>query len=103
MRKTQLFAPLIAAVLAIGILPVAAQTATTSPLPAPRPGVDNTAPLPGSNSFTEMQVRERLESNGFTNVMDLRKDDQGIWRGKAMRNGAGTPVAVDYRGNIFQQ
>lgn len=94
---------LIAGVLALGILPAAAQTSTTSPMPAPRAGVDTTSPLPGANSFTENQVRERLENNGFTNATGLRKDDQGIWRGTAMRNGVSTPVAVDYRGNIFQQ
>ncbi len=94
---------LIAGVLALGILPAAAQTSTTSPMPTPRAGVDTNAPLPGANSFTENQVRERLESNGFTGATGLRKDDQGIWRGTAMRNGASTPVAVDYRGNIFQQ
>jgi hypothetical protein len=94
---------LIAGVLALGILPATAQTSTTSPMPTPRAGVDTTAPLPGANSFTENQVRERLESNGFTGVTALRKDDQGIWRGTAMRNGTSTPVAIDYRGNIFQQ
>ena len=94
---------LIAGVLALGILPATAQTSTTSPMPAPRPGIDTTAPLPGANSFTENQVRERLESNGFTAVAGLRKTEDGIWRGTAMRSGATTPVAVDYRGNIFQQ
>jgi hypothetical protein len=72
-------------------------------MPAPRPGVDMTAPLPGANSFTETQVRERLEANGYSAVTALRKDEQGIWRGTAMRNGASAPVAIDYRGNIFQQ
>jgi hypothetical protein len=94
---------LIAGVLALGILPAAAQTSTTSPMPAPRVGVDTTAPLPGANSFTETQVRERLEAAGFTGATGLRKDEQGIWRGTAMRNGSSLPVAVDYRGNIFQQ
>jgi hypothetical protein len=58
---------------------------------------------PGANSFTEAQVRSRLESQGFSNVMELRKDDQGIWRGKAMRNGQQASVAVDYKGTIQAQ
>jgi hypothetical protein len=57
----------------------------------------------GANSFTEGQARSRIEAQGFTNVTDLRKDDQGIWRGKAMRNGASTSVAIDYRGNVQAQ
>jgi hypothetical protein len=78
-------------------------TATTSPLPAPRADVDASGPLPGANSFTANQARERLETGGFSGVTNLRKDAQGIWRGTAMRNGVSVPVAVDYRGNIFQQ
>ncbi len=58
---------------------------------------------PGANSFTEAQVRSRLEAQGFSNVMELRKDDQGIWRGKAMRNGQQTNVALDYKGTIQAQ
>jgi hypothetical protein len=58
---------------------------------------------PGANSFTEAQVRSRFEAQGFTNVTDLRKDDQGIWRGKAMRNGQQSSVALDYKGTIQAQ
>jgi hypothetical protein len=93
----------IAGAVLLSAMPSMAQTSTTSPMPAPRPTIDTTAPLPGANSFTEAQVRERLESNGYSGATGLKKDDQGIWRGSATRNGATTPVAVDYRGNIFTQ
>lgn len=73
---------------------------TTSALPAPQEGVDTNAPLPGANSFTEAQVRDRLEKNGFSQVSGLALDAQGIWRGKAMQSGKEFQVAVDYRGNI---
>jgi hypothetical protein len=92
---------IIAPMLALSAGIAAAQPSTTSPLPAPRPDVDMTQPLPGANSFTENQVRERLTNAGFSSVGELRKDDQGIWRGAAMRNGAHVNVAVDYRGNVF--
>jgi len=58
---------------------------------------------PGSNSFTEGQVRSRLEEAGFQNVSDLRKDDQGIWRGRAMRNGQSVAVGFDFKGNVAAQ
>jgi hypothetical protein len=58
---------------------------------------------PGANSFTEGQARSRIEAQGFSNVTDLRKDDQGIWRGKAMRNGQSTSVAIDYKGTVQAQ
>ncbi len=57
----------------------------------------------GANSFTEDQARSRFEAQGLTNVTDLRKDDQGIWRGKAMRNGQSVSVALDYKGTIQAQ
>ncbi len=58
---------------------------------------------PGANSFTEGQARSRIEAQGFSNVTELRKDDQGIWRGKAMRNGQSVGVAIDYRGTVQAQ
>ncbi len=77
-----------------------AQTNTTSPLPTPRAGVDEKAPLPGANSFTEEQARARLRDNGYGNPGTLAKGEDGIWRGKAEKDGAMRNVAVDYRGNI---
>ena len=57
----------------------------------------------GANSFTEGQARSRLEGAGLTNVTDLKKDDDGIWRGKAMRQGKSVTVGFDYKGNIAAQ
>jgi hypothetical protein len=58
------------------------------------------APVAGSNSFTEGQARSRIEAAGYTNVTDLQKDDQGVWRGRATRNGTNTPVGLDFQGNV---
>src|SRR5687768_12346909 len=77
-----------------------AQTSTTSPTPAPNAPADANAPLPGANSFTEGQAKSRLEANGFTNVGELKKDDNGVWKGTATHSGAQVTVSVDYRGNI---
>ncbi|MBX9698788.1 MAG: hypothetical protein K2X74_05090 [Acetobacteraceae bacterium] len=54
----------------------------------------------GANSFTEGQARSRIEAAGFTNLNELRKDDNGIWRGRAMRGGQQVEVGLDYRGNV---
>ncbi|MGG5823493.1 hypothetical protein [Falsiroseomonas sp. HW251] len=62
--------------------------------------VDASALETGANSFTEGQARARLEDAGFTNLQDLRKDDAGFWRARAMRAGASTEVALDFRGRI---
>jgi len=60
-----------------------------------------TAPVAGANSFTEGEAKSRIEARGFANVSQLRKDEQGIWRGKAQRNGAMVDVALDFQGNVF--
>ncbi|MCW6506483.1 PepSY domain-containing protein [Lichenifustis flavocetrariae] len=57
----------------------------------------------GANSFTEGQTRARLEGAGLMAVSDLHKDDQGIWRGKATRDGQPVQVGFDYKGNIAAQ
>ena len=70
------------------------------------PGVDTqtlAAPVPGANSFTEAQARDRLQAHGYTDVSGLRLDEQQIWRGKAMKNGSPVNVALDYQGNIVSQ
>ena len=60
-----------------------------------------TAPVAGANSFTEGEAKSRIEARGFANVTQLRKDEQGIWRGKAQRNGTMIDVALDFQGNVF--
>jgi hypothetical protein len=46
------------------------------------------------------EAKSRLEKNGFANVSDLAKDDNGVWRGKAQKGGAATTVWLDYKGNV---
>jgi len=58
---------------------------------------------PGTNSFTESQARSRMETAGFQNIQNLRKDEQGIWRGQAQRNGQSVTVGLDYKGNVALQ
>jgi len=85
---------------------------TTAPVPsAPTSGADNNAvntspqnnpgaPVPGANSFTEGQAKSRISDQGFSQISDLKLDGQGVWRGKAMRDGKGVEVTMDYQGNI---
>ena len=60
-----------------------------------------TAPAAGANSFTEGQARGRIEEAGYAAVTALRKDEQGVWRGRATRNGTPTDVALDFRGSVL--
>lgn len=79
-----------------------AQTSTTAPTPSPGASADKNAPLPGANSFTEAQAKSRLEANGYSSVSALKKDENGVWRGKATQGGQSVNVSVDYRGNIVR-
>jgi hypothetical protein len=83
-----------------------AQSAATPPSSTP-PAVATTttpppanAPVAGANSFTEAQARKRIEEHGYSNVMNLKKDEQSIWRGTATKDGTSVPVALDFHGNV---
>ena len=61
-----------------------------------------TAPVAGRNSFTKGEAKSRIEKMGFSNVSSLNKDDQGVWRGRAMKDGKIVDVSLDYQGNVIQ-
>ena len=81
-----------------------AQPAATSDSTAPAVTTTDTpdaaAPVPGANSFTEAQAKSRIEEAGYSDVSALAKDDNGIWRGQANKDGKSVSVALDYQGNV---
>lgn len=58
------------------------------------------APVKGRNSFTEGEAKSRIEARGFSNVSQLQKDDNGVWRGRATKDGKPVEVSLDYQGNV---
>jgi hypothetical protein len=74
-------------------------TTGTSTVPGSSPQTA-AAPVAGANSFTESQARSRIEDSGYADVTGLAKDDQGIWRGKAMKGGSSVDVSIDFQGNV---
>ena len=78
----------------------ASATSSTTPAVTTTDTANPTAPVPGANSFTEEQAKGRIQDAGFSDVSKLAKDDQGIWRGQANKDGKNTTVAVDYQGNV---
>ena len=77
----------------------ASTPAVNTPNSPPNPG----APAAGANSFTEGQAKSRIESNGFSQVSELKKDDAGVWRGKAMKDGKTMNVTLDFQGNVVSK
>jgi hypothetical protein len=80
-------------------------TAATTP-DASNPAIKTTegnnpgAPAAGANSFTMGQAKARIESRGYAQVSELVKDKDGLWRGKAMKDGKSVNIALDYQGNV---
>lgn len=66
-------------------------------------GANAPQPARGRNSFSTGEARRRIERNGFTQVTDLKKDGNGVWRGQGMKSGASVGVWLDYKGNVGQQ
>jgi hypothetical protein len=61
---------------------------------------NSNAPVAGANSFTEGQAKSRIEEAGYSGITGLKKDDNGVWRGKATKGGATTDVSIDFQGNV---
>jgi hypothetical protein len=61
---------------------------------------NSNAPVAGRNSFTKGQAKSKIEEAGYANVSELKKDDNGVWRGKASKAGSSTNVSVDFQGNV---
>jgi hypothetical protein len=94
--------------LALSVSAASAQTATTAPGATDQPARETSStatnpPLPGANSFTEAQAVDRIAKAGFQDVKNLKKDDQGVWRGIAKKGDSQVNVALDYRGNVVQE
>jgi hypothetical protein len=112
MRLTLLALPLTLSAVGVGL----AQTSAPAPAPVTPPAVApapvtpipasptaTTPPVPGANSFTEGEARSRIEASGYTDVTDLQKDSQSIWRGKAMKDGKSVSVSLDFQGHVVAE
>jgi hypothetical protein len=86
------------------LIAVATLTATAAIAQTPAvksPSENNpSAPVPGANSFTEGQAKSRIEGAGYTDVMGLAKDNNGVWTGTAKKGGNSVNVKVDFQGNV---
>ena len=95
-----------AAVLTVIASAAMAQGQTPPAANGPQNGAINSSdqkvntPVKGHNSFTEGEAKSRIEARGFANVSQLHKDDNGVWRGRAVKNGKPVEVSLDYQGNV---
>jgi hypothetical protein len=61
---------------------------------------NSAAPVSGANSFTMNEAKSQIQAKGYTNITGLKKGKDGVWRGKATKDGQSGPISVDYQGNV---
>lgn len=61
---------------------------------------NSSMPVAGANSFTMSEAKSQIEAKGYTHVAGLKKNKDGVWRGRATKDGASGKVSVDYQGNV---
>ena len=60
--------------------------------------------LPGADSLNADEAKSRIAAKGYLDISGLKKDDRGIWRGKAtMKDGKSVAVILDREGNIYSE
>ena len=76
-------------------------TTTPKSLPpaAATPSPSHPQPLTGS-VFTTDQAKARIEASGYSDVSGLRRDPNGIWQGKATKDGLTVNVTLGAEGKV---
>lgn len=67
------------------------------------PTTGDAGPTAGASSFTEAQAKSAIESAGYSAVGPLTQNAEGLWQGKATKDGKETSVSVDYKGAVTAQ
>ena len=93
---------MIAAVLALVTNATSAQQQNPpAPSAADNPAANTTGTsTSGPNILSENQAKWLIEETGFSHVSELKKDDKGMWHGKAMKDGKSVNVSLDLQGNV---
>jgi putative membrane protein len=75
---------------------VAQTTAPTTPT------TPKTPPAGATTTTSQGAAKAQIEASGYTDVKALKKQDDGSWSGRAMKNNVEVAVSVDGRGNVTQ-
>ena len=78
----------------------AKQPAEPAAVAQTKPATPSTA---AAAAATETQAKARIEAQGYSNISGLKKDAQGQWTAKAMKDGKSHDVSLDTRGQITQR
>lgn len=102
MRKLALVASAASLVLTatLALAQTPAQPGPQNPAMQTQPGNNSDMPVKGANSFTASEAKSRIADKGYTDIGALKKDNTGVWRGTATKDGQRVQVSVDYQGNV---
>lgn len=63
----------------------------------------NKRPTPGDDqALSRDHAKAQIESKGYSTITSLRRDDDGVWHGRAKRNGSFRDVRLDREGNVTE-
>jgi hypothetical protein len=91
----------LAMIAATGIA-VAQTTAPTAPSAPATPTMPKTPPAGATTTTSQGAAKAQIEASGYTDVKALKKQDDGSWSARAMKNNVEVAVSVDGRGNVTQ-
>jgi hypothetical protein len=70
--------------------------------PPTAPTVPKTPPAGATTSTSPAAAKAQIEASGYTGVKALKRQEDGSWQARAMKNNAEVAVSVDGRGNVTQ-
>jgi hypothetical protein len=95
------------AMLAATGIAVAQTTPTTPPTTTPAtppaaPTMPKTPPAGATSSTSANAAKAQIEASGYSGVKALKRQEDGSWQARAMKNNVEVAVSVDGRGNVTQ-
>ncbi|MDP1748652.1 MAG: PepSY domain-containing protein [Reyranella sp.] len=95
------------AMLAATGIAIAQTTPTTPPTTTPAtppaaPTMPKTPPAGATSSTSANAAKAQIEASGYSSVKALKRQEDGSWQARAMKNNVEVAVSVDGRGNVTQ-
>lgn len=95
-----------AVLMSIAIVPLAVVPLAVAQTPQSTDGTPTTPSVPPAGMPGTAQAassaRTQIEASGYSNVRDLKRQDDGSWRARATKNDVEVAVSVDSTGNVTQ-
>ncbi|MBI3199849.1 MAG: PepSY domain-containing protein [Rhodospirillales bacterium] len=101
MKQTVLTAVAMLAATGIAVAQTTPPAAPTVPETQPK-AQPKTPPAGATTSTSANAAKAQIEASGYTGVKALKRQEDGSWQARAMKNNVEVAVSVDGRGNVTQ-